>query len=241
MSQKTSSNQVSRRNLMKFGAGFIGTGSLAVAMGKDLTAPRPAVAQNNVTPQEALKQLMDGNERFVNQKRSNPHQDMVRLTEVSKGQTPFAAILSCADSRVPSEIIFDQGLGDIFVVRCAGNVCTPEEIGSLEFGTLVLGAKVLMVIGHEYCGAVKATMQGGEVPGQIGSIIEAIRPGVTEYQGQQDDPMALEAAAKANVKYQIEKLQASPVISELVTTGKLIVAGGYYDLDTGVISRVDAA
>lgn len=241
MIKKTSRNRVSRRSLMKFGAGFLGTGSLAVAMGKDLTAPRRAVAQTNVTPQDALQMLKEGNERFVNQKRNNPHQDRVRLTEVAKGQNPFAAMLSCADSRVPSEMIFDQGLGDLFVVRCAGNVATPEEIGSLEFGTLVLGAKVLMVIGHEYCGAVKATMQGGQVPGQIGSILEAIAPAVTQYQGQQDDAMALEAAAKANVKYQIEKLKASPVISELVTTGKLIVTGAYYDLDTGVISMVDDA
>lgn len=238
MSVKQSRNQVSRRNLIKFGAGFIGTGSLAVALGKELASPRPAVAQNDMTPQEALQMLMEGNDRFVTQKRNNPNQDTVRLTEVAQGQNPFAAMLSCADSRVPSEIIFDRGLGDLFVVRCAGNVATPEEIGSLEFGTLVLGAKVLMVIGHEYCGAVKATMKGAEVPGQIGSILEAISPAVTEYQGQQDDPMAVEAAAKANVKYQMEKLLASPVISELITTGKLIVVGGYYDLDTGVISMV---
>jgi carbonic anhydrase len=229
---KSSLNQVSRRNLIKFGAGFIGTGSLAVALGQDLASPRPAVAQNDITPEEALQMLMEGNDRFVTQKRSNPNQDTVRLTEVAQGQNPFAAILSCADSRVPSEIVFDRGLGDLFVVRCAGNVSTPEEIGSLEFGTLVLGAKVLMVIGHEYCGAVKATMKGGEVPGQIGSIL------VTDFQGQQDDPAALEAAAKSNVKYQMDKLLASPVISELVTTGKLMVVGGYYDLDTGVISRI---
>jgi carbonic anhydrase len=238
MSEKSSRNQFSRRNLIKFGAGFIGTGSLAVALGKDLASPRPAVAQNDITPQEALQMLMEGNDRFVNQKRNNPNQDMMRLTEVAHGQNPLAAILSCADSRVPPEIVFDQGLGDLFVVRGAGNVATPEETGSLEFGTLVLGAKVLMVIGHESCGAVKATMKGEEVPGQIGSILEAISPAVTEYKGQQNDPVSVEAAAKSNVKYQMEKLLESPVISELVTTEKLMVVGGYYDLDTGAISMV---
>lgn len=235
----STSSQVSRRNLIKFGAGFLGTGALAVALGKEAAAPRPAVAQNDITPQEALQLLMEGNERFVNQKTSNPNQDTVRLTEVSQNQSPFAAVLCCADSRVPPEIVFDRGLGDLFIVRDAGNVAAnAEEIGSLEFGTLVLGAKVLMVMGHERCGAVKATMTGGEVPGQIGGILEAIAPAVTEYQGQQDNPTALEAAAKANVKYQMQKLLESSVISELVATGKLIVVGGYYDLDTGTISMV---
>lgn len=231
-------NQVSRRDLIKFGAGFIGTGSLAVVLGKDLIFPRRVVAQNDMTPQEALKMLIEGNERFVTQKRSNPHQDRARLMEVVQSQAPFAAILSCADSRVPSEITFDRGFGDLFVVRGAGNVVTPEETGSLEFGTLILGAKVLMVIGHQSCGAVTATLKGGDVPGQIGSILAAIEPAVTEFKGQQDDPIALEAAVKANVKYQMEKLLESPVISELVTTGKLLVVGGYYHLDNGAISII---
>lgn len=230
-------SQVSRRNLIKLGGGFLGTGALTIALGKEIVAPRPAVAQNDITPQEALKLLMDGNERFVEQKTRDLNQDMMRLTEVAQSQSPFAAILCCADSRVPPEIVFDRGLGDLFIVRDAGNVAAnAEEVGSLEFGTLVLGAKVLVVMGHERCGAVKATMSGGEVPGQIGGILEAIAPAVTQYQGQQDDPSALEAAAKANVKYQMEKLLESSVISELVAAGKLLVVGAYYDLDTGAVS-----
>jgi carbonic anhydrase len=135
MNSKTQKMNVSRRNLLKFGAGAIGTGVLTAGVGSQLLDSQPAAAKNDVTPDEALKMLMDGNRRFVSRKRKNPNQDFARLTEVAKGQNPFAAILGCADSRVPSEIIFDQGLGDLFVCRVAGNIAPAEEIGSLEFGT----------------------------------------------------------------------------------------------------------
>lgn len=225
---------LSRRNSLKFVAGAIGTGILAARAGADLAAPAPAIAQNDLTPDAALKQLMDGNKRFVDRKRQNPNQDLVRLTEVAKSQKPFAAILGCADSRFPSEIIFDQGLGDLFVCRVAGNVATPEEIGSLEFGTLVLGAKVLVVIGHKRCGAVDATIKGAQVPGQIGSLLDAIRPAVESSKGQSGD--RLDNASKANVVLQANKLKASPVISKLIEENKLKVVGGYYDLDTGRVT-----
>ena len=156
---------------------------------------------------------------------------MTRIQEVAQGQAPFAAILSCADSRVPAEIIFDRGFGDLFVVRNAGNVATPEEIGSLEFGTLVLGAKVLMVIGHQSCGAVKATIAGNAVPGQIGSILDAIKPAIKPNQ-------TLEESIISNVKLGMSRLQASPVISQLIKDGKLKIVGGYYDLDKGMVKVV---
>ena len=225
---------LSRRNALKFVAGAIGTGVLAAGAGADLAAPEPAIAQNDLTPDAALKQLMDGNKRFVESKRQNPHQDFGRLTEVAKAQKPFAAILGCADSRFPSEIIFDQGLGDLFVCRVAGNVVTSEETGSLEFGTLVLGAKVLVVVGHKRCGAVDATIKGAQVPGQIGSLLDAIRPAVESSKGQSGD--RLENASKANVVLQANKLKASPVISKLIEENKLKVVGGYYDLDTGRVT-----
>lgn len=225
------SNEFSRRKLLKFGAGALGTATLTAGIGSNLVQPKPVVADNNIAPDEALKRLMEGNQRFVNNKRQNPNQSLVRLTEVAKGQTPFAAVLSCADSRVPVEIIFDQGLGDIFVVRDAGNIATPEEIGSLEFGTLVLGAKVLMVIGHQSCGAVKATIEGKAVPGSISTIIDAIKPAIQANQ-------SLEEATKANVKFQIKNLQASPVLSQLIQEGKLKIVGGYYNLETGTIELV---
>jgi carbonic anhydrase len=225
---------LSRRNSLKFVAGAIGTGILAARAGADLAAPEPAIAQNDSTPDAALQKLMDGNQRFVDKKRQSPNQDLPRLLEVAIAQKPFAAILGCADSRFPSEIIFDQGLGDLFVCRVAGNVATPEEIGSLEFGTLVLGAKVLVVVGHKRCGAVDATIKGAQVPGQIGSLLDAIRPAVESSKSQGGDK--LENASKANVVLQANKLKASPVISKLIAENKLKVVGGYYDLDTGRVT-----
>ncbi|MGB8686724.1 MAG: carbonic anhydrase [Microcoleus sp.] len=234
MNQNNGQFNLSRRNSFKFVAGAIGTGILAARAGADLAAPEPAIAQNDMTPDAALKQLMDGNKRFVDKKRQNPNQDLVRLAEVAKSQKPFAAILGCADSRFPSEMIFDRGFGDLFVCRVAGNVATPEEIGSLEFGTLVLGAKVLVVIGHERCGAVDATIKGSQVPGQIGSLLDAIKPAVESSKDQGGD--RLENACKANVMLQANRLKASPVISKLIEEKKLKVVGGYYDLDTGAVN-----
>ena len=234
MSSNNRPFNLSRRNSLKFVAGAIGTGTLAARAGAELAAPEPAIAQNDLAPDAALKQLMDGNKRFVDRKRQNPNQDFGRLTEVAKSQKPFAAILGCADSRFPSEIIFDQGLGDLFVCRVAGNLATPEEIGSLEFGTLVLGAKVLVVVGHKRCGAVDATIKGAQVPGQIGSLLDAIKPAVESSKSQAGDK--LENASKANVLLQANKLKASPVISKLIEEKKLQVVGGYYDLDTGIVT-----
>jgi carbonic anhydrase len=234
MSTNNRKINLSRRNSLKFVAGAIGTGILAARVGADVAAPEPAIAQNDLTPDAALKQLMDGNKRFVDKKRQSPNQDFVRITEVAKSQKPFAAILGCADSRFPSEIIFDRGFGDLFVCRVAGNVATPEEIGSLEYSVLVLGAKVLVVIGHERCGAVEATIKGTEVPGQIGSLLAAIKPAVESSKDKTGD--GLENAIKANVILQANRLKASPVISKLIAENKLKVVGGYYDLDTGVVN-----
>ena len=228
---------ISRRNALKFGAGVVGTGALAVGMGLQPGSEDKAIAAGEpTTPDETIKALLDGNKRFVQRKRANPHQDATRLAEIAKTQKPFAAILSCADSRVPSEIVFDQGFGDLFVCRVAGNIATPEEIGSLEFGTLVLGSKVIMVMGHERCGAVAATIKGAQVPGQIGSLLEAIKPAVARSEGQKGD--RLENACKANVLVQIEKLKSSPVLSQLIQEKKLKIIGGYYDLDTSRVSLV---
>ena len=227
---------LSRRNSLKFVAGAIGTGILAARAGAELAAPEPAIAQNNVTPQAALQMLVDGNQRFVNNMRQNPNQTIARVTQVAPSQAPFAAILGCADSRFPAEILFDRGIGDIFVCRVAGNVTTPEEKGSLEFGTLVLGAKVLMVVGHENCGAVKAAITGGELPGQIGSLTQAIKPAVESSKNQPGDKVV--NAVKENIKLQASRLKDSPVISQLIQEGKLLVVGGYYDLDTAAVEII---
>jgi carbonic anhydrase len=227
---------LSRRNTLKFVAGAIGTGILAARAGAELAAPEPAIAQNDITPDAAVQKLMEGNKRFVEKRRVFPNQDFARVTQVAPSQAPFAAILGCADSRFPSEMIFDQGIGDLFVCRVAGNVATPEEIGSLEFSVVVLGVKVILVLGHERCGAVKAAIEGGELPGQIGSLTKAIKPAVDRSKDQAGDKV--ENAVKENVRLQIENLKKSAVITQLIQEGKLKVVGGYYDLDTGAVSMV---
>lgn len=236
MNNSSLKSNISRRRMLQFGAGAIGTSVIASTLGQEIVSAPPAIASNNITPDEALRKLMAGNQRFVAQKRKSPNQDVVRLNEVAKGQNPYAAILGCADSRVPSEIVFDQGLGDLFVCRVAGNIAIAEEIGSLEFGAAVLGTKVIMVMGHERCGAVDATLKGTPVPGQIGSLLDAIRPSLVKAKNLPGDP--LENACKANITYQVEQLKKSPVLAKLTTEGKLKIVGGYYDLDKGTVSLV---
>lgn len=249
MTKQSGQGFLSRRSLIKFGAGTVGAGTIAGWLGTNGFAqnlknqlndaaiaaePVDKVKTNDITPDQALQRLLDGNKRFVEQRRKNPNQEFARLTEVAQDQKPFAAILGCADSRVTPEIVFDQGIGDLFVVRVAGNISTTEDIASEEFGTLVLGAKILLVLGHERCGAVKAALKGGEYPGMIGSLVYAIKPAVDASEGKPGD--RLENAIKTNVLLQTKRLQTSPVIFKLVQQGKLKVVGGYYDLDTGIVS-----
>jgi carbonic anhydrase len=226
----------SRRNFFKLGAFTVGTGLVTSRLGIDLLDSPAAIAKQNITPATAVNELLQGNKRFAGQKIKQPNRNVFRLREVAKGQNPFAAILGCADSRVPAEIIFDQGLGDLFVVRVAGNVATPEEIGSLEYGTLVLGAKVILVLGHERCGAVKAAIDNKPVPGKIGTILGQIKPAVTASKGQTGDK--LKNATLSNIKNQIATLKDSPVIADLITKGQLKIIGGFYDLDTGLVTQV---
>ena len=230
--------EISRRRLMEFGTGFLGTATFSSILGLNLTQSPPAIANNDLTPDQALNNLIEGNQRFVQNERTNPNQSIQYLQSISKSQKPFAAILTCADSRVPVEVVFNQGFGDLFVVRDAGNVATAEETGSLEFGALVLGTKVIMVMGHDSCGAVKATLAGEEVPGSIESILAQIEPAVTEFQGQEDDKTAVKAAVEANVIYQMNKLKESSVLLELITAGQLKLVGGYFDFETGGINLV---
>jgi len=230
---------LSRRNSLKFVAGAIGTGILAAGAGAELAAPEPVIAQTPATPDEALQLLVQGNQRFANNMRQFPNQDFTRIAQVAPSQAPFAAILGCADSRFPPEILCDRGFGDIFVCRVAGNVATPEEIGSLEFAALVLGVKVILVIGHENCGAVKAALQGGTLPGEIGSLTQAIQPAVANVPGEGDQKVA--NAVRANIRLQANRCKASPVIDQLIQQGTLKVFGAYYDLDTALLEILPAA
>jgi carbonic anhydrase len=186
------------------------------------------------TPEDVLAYLYAGNDRFVQGEARAKNRNIQRVQEVAKEQKPFAAFLGCADSRVPIEILFDQGFGDIFVTRIAGNIASSENVGSLEFGTLVLGAKVLYVLGHTNCGAVAATIQAKEVPGQISGLFQHIRPAAKESKGN------LAKAVELNVRNQAMVLaESSPVIVKLIREKKLVIAGGVYDLNTGKVVPVD--
>lgn len=253
MNQHLERSTLSRRHILKFGMGAIGASSLTAWLGTgalskkfdssargaelpQVIASNLGVAKSSLTPDQALQMLMEGNKRFVSSKRQNPHQNLARVTEVAKGQAPFAAILSCADSRVVPEIVFDQGIGDIFSVRIAGNIAITEDIASEEYGVGVLGAPLLMVLGHQRCGAVDAALKGGELPGVIGSLVYALQPAIEASQGKPGD--RLTNTIKANVLLQVKRLQTSPVISKLTEQGKLKVVGAYYELDTGTISLI---
>lgn len=188
---------------------------------------------SSLNPQAALDFLYAGNRRFVAGESSAPNRDLARLREVAPRQTPFAAFLGCADSRVPIEIVFDQGFGDLFVTRIAGNIAATENIASLEFATQVLGAKVVYVLGHTACGAVAAAARAEPVPGQISALFQHIRPAVRAAQGD------VAAAIRENVRLQAQTLvEASTVVSSLVKKGDVIVAGGIFDLETGRVEAV---
>ncbi|MFM8378526.1 MAG: carbonic anhydrase [Planctomycetia bacterium] len=211
--------------------GGVAVGAAVVWHGRGATA---AAVPEGMSPREALDYLHAGNERFVAGKTAAPNRDIERLRTVAPRQTPFAAFLGCADSRVPIEIVFDQGFGDLFVTRIAGNVAATENIASLEFATQVLGAKVLYVLGHTSCGAVSAAAKAEPVPGQISALFQHIRPAVRAAKGD------VEAAIRENVRIQAQTLtEASTVIASLVAAGKVVVAGGIFDLHTGKVEPVE--
>jgi carbonic anhydrase len=196
-------------------------------------AARPVFAQQKpVTPDEAIKRLMDGNGRFVGGRILSFNEDLTILKDhtVAK-QEPFAAVLSCIDSRVPVEIVFDQSIGHIVVSRVAGNICTPEVIASLEYGAYKLGAAAIMVLGHADCGAVQATIAAAAVPGQISALYAPLRQAV-ERAGPDPDNVARE-----NAKIQANLLRtASPLIADLVKKEKLKVVPAFFALDTGIVT-----
>jgi carbonic anhydrase len=212
--------------------GITGTAVGLLTGGRKLAFPPEALAQSALSPDAALTELMDGNKRFTTGRLTAHEHDLAILKQNTiEKQEPFAAVLSCADSRVPVELVFDQSIGHIFVTRVAGNVVTPEIIASLEYGAAVLGAKVILVMGHTNCGAVKATIQGKEVPGQISALYPHIQPAI-----DQAGP-ALEAATKANAKIQASLLrEASTVIAGLIKENQLQVVAGLYDIGTGAVT-----
>ncbi len=185
---------------------------------------------SGVSSDDALARLLDGNKRFVAGRSTYPHLDDARKAEAAKGQAPFASIISCSDSRVPPELIFDAGLGDLFVARTAGNIADDVVIGSIEYSIAVLGSSLLVVMGHERCGAVVAAVEGKPLPGKIGVLAEAIKPAVDKVRAGGGD--IVDASVRENVRMTVARLSAmGPILADYVTAGKLKIVGMRYDLD----------
>ncbi|MBW4695752.1 MAG: carbonic anhydrase [Lyngbya sp. HA4199-MV5] len=225
---------IGRRDLLKLGS--IGAFGFASNLLWHVDSAQAAELPPALSPDAALKKLMEGNQRFVQHQPQYPDQSAKRLEEVAQVQHPFATVLSCADSRVPAEIVFDQGIGDIFDVRIAGNIATPEAIGSIEYAVALVGTPLLMVLGHERCGAVTAAVKNEPLPGAISTFVTPILPAVKRVKDQPGD--AVDNAVAANVRYQIEQLQRSSLLTERVQSGKLKIVGGRYDLDTGTVTML---
>ena len=223
-----------RREFLKLAAfslaGLSTTGARALGQAQREAIQRPD------TPEHALSLLVEGNQRFVAQNLVSFKEDLDILKAHSEEhQEPFAAVLSCADSRVPVELVFDQSIGHVFVVRVAGNVATPDTIASLEYGAAVLGVKVILALGHTNCGAVKATIAGKAVPGQISTLYQYIHPALAGSKGD------LTTASRQNAKLQASVLsETSPVLAELVKARKLAIRAAMYDVGNGKVTMIEA-
>lgn len=195
-----------------------------------------------LTPDQAITKLTEGNARFVTMTHSDPNSSSGRLMAVSRGQRPFVGVLGCVDSRVPPELVFDRGLGDIFDTRIAGAIHDDAAVGSLEFGVEEFDVPLLVVLGHSRCGAVTAAVkavQGGDkapLPGHVSAVVEPIVPAVNTVvaQGVTGDAV-VNAAAKEVVRRGVSDMSGSPVLTERLTAGKLRIIGAFYDLDTGKV------
>jgi carbonic anhydrase len=225
---------LSRRKILLSAAGL-----LTAAQFAGMAQAQPVAAAS--TPDAALNLLIEGNARYVaNQPRERDF-SAGRASRV-QGQAPFAAILGCADSRVAPELAFDRGPGDLFVVRVAGNFVTLEGLASLEFGAAVLGTKLIMVLGHNSCGAVNATVtalqKGNTLPGHISDLARAMKPGIEPVLKQSGDDLE-QRAVIANVRYNAQRLQhAKPILAEMVAKNEVRVVGAVYDLATGKVTLV---
>ncbi|MFM0415491.1 carbonic anhydrase [Paraburkholderia aromaticivorans] len=229
-----------RRNLLLAGASSLALASLSR---RDARAAQPAVgnAPNSIPPAQALDRLMQGNARYAANTSSNKDYSAGRAARVS-AQYPIAAIVGCADSRVAPELAFDQGPGDLFVVRVAGNFVNDDILASLEYGVEFLGVPLIMVLGHTQCGAVGATVkvlqEGARLPGHLPELVRAIRPAVRIAQAEHGADLVAQTTIE-NVRLNTNRLTVSkPLIGPYVKSGKVKVVGGIYDLATGKIALV---
>lgn len=230
MPKQTTTNPIARRQFL----GNVLSGAItgAAVAGIEVGLPRPILAQTPLTPDAALRELMAGNERFQNNQLTSAEHDLRILKENTvEKQEPFATVLACADSRVPVELVFDQTIGHIFVTRVAGNIVTPEIVASLEYAVAVLGVKVLLVLGHTGCGAVKAAMKSDTVPGQISALYQYLQPSVEHAGGD------FGKAISSNARFQANLLRtSSTVVRDALKAAKVRVESGVYDLATGKVT-----
>jgi carbonic anhydrase len=201
-----------------------------------------------IPAREALQRLREGNRRFVSDaSQLDSRASARRCDALVEGQRPFAVVLGCSDSRVPAEIVFDQGLGDLFVIRVAGNVVAPSQIGSVEFAAERLGARLVVVLGHTGCGAVAATLEalrhaGGEASPGLRAIVDRIRPALADLPGAGDEAALLREGVRANVRASVDRLRrGSEIVEQLVREQGLVVVGAEYALETGEVTFLDVA
>lgn len=230
---------LSRRDFLSLsGLAIAGLAVSACSPSANPLAPtaEPAIS----SPDEALQRLKEGNQRYVANKTVDPNQSENRRIELAQGQHPFATILGCVDSRVPPELVFDRGLGDLFVIRSAGQAIDRAVLGSIEYGAAELNIPLILVLGHEKCGAVKATVEAVEnhtqAPGSIEYLVDAIEPAVERAKAQAGD--LLDNAVRANVENNVAQLKESAILAGLLKDGKLQIVGGRYDLDTGSVEII---
>jgi carbonic anhydrase len=234
--------RVSRRRLMRLAV--MGAAGL-VASARALPAGgAPAAGAARRDPAAILRDLLDGNRRFAGGQAAGPRRKPEDFAALADGQTPEALIVGCADSRVSPEILFDQGVGDLFVVRVAGNVVSNAGVivkGSIEYAVAELGVPLILVLGHTQCGAVKAVLQHLDakdaLPGAIAGLVDVMKPAVAAAKGKPGDP--LDNAIRANVLAGVARLKAlPPIVAPAVKRGKLRVVGGLYDLKSGVVTMI---
>jgi len=233
--------QVSRRDFLRTGAlAALVPWSIGAAFAAD-PAPGAAPPANAIAPADALKRLVDGNARYAAGTLNERDFSAGRAARV-QGQYPFAQILSCADSRVSPELLFDQGPGDLFVMRVAGNIVSPDLLASLEYGAKFLGAPLIMVLGHSGCGAVDAAIKVLKaktvLPGHLPALVREIKPAVIVAQKAKSGNL-LDNAVAENVRRQVTRLKTSPpIVQKLYRDKKIDIVGGVYDLATGKIALV---
>lgn len=230
---------LSRRSLLN----LIGFGALATHLGLDLVQPESAIAAT-LSADATLKQLMAGNQRFTTGQSISPDHGLERIKSLAQSQAPIAVILGCADSRVPPELIFDQGLGSLFTIRVAGNIADDATLGSIEYAVESLNVKLVMVLGHERCGAVTAALNAltneTHLPGHLESLTKVIEPAIAQAKQRQSGAFQpgelLDQSVRANIRAVVQTLSTSqPILAQRIKQKNLKIMGGYYDLDSGAV------